>query len=703
MEGKRAARTYIVTGVCCSTEETLLHKRLRSHLGGAAFSFDLVTCELRVDGSIESARVIHEVRAAGFGARDRGVEDREASFLHRHARAIRMLVAAMIAGLGAALRYNGALLPGGILIGVSLVFGGWEVFMRAFAALRQKSLDMNVLMTVAAAGAVVIGKYEEATAVVLLFSVSLMLESYAAERTRKAVKALMSLAPAEATRLHDDHEETLPCSDVRPGDLILVRPGSRIPLDGVIEDGVSTVSEAMLTGESTPVEKRPGMEVYAGCLNDRGALRVRVNRVFEETRLARILNLIEEARHERAPVQTAIDRFASWYTWLALTAAAIVALIPPLVTGQSAGIWLYRSLVLLVIACPCALVISTPVSIVSALTAAARAGVLIKGGRHLEALSGIKTMAFDKTGTITRGEVAVTDIVSLNGMEPRQLLGVVAAMEHRSEHPLAAAVLREAQAAGIDLREFPLDHFEALPGRGVRATIGGHEYFLGNRLLAVEHSIDTPHLGEVTRAFTEEGKGVIILGSEGEGLAVVAVKDVVRAESRGVVDELRSLGIQHLVLLSGDTEDTVRKAADEVGFSTSKGELLPDGKVEEIRSLRSRFGHVAMVGDGINDGPALAAATVGIAMGATGSDSSLETADVVLMGDRLSMLPTIIRLSRKTLSIIRQNIIFALAIKLTFVILSIVGVSTLWMALVADDGAAFIVILNGIRALRTPK
>jgi Cd2+/Zn2+-exporting ATPase len=693
------AVTFVVSGVCCATEEVLLRRQINAAVGPLPCSYNPVTRELRVAGTVRREALIRGVRAAGFGIRERHARLPREPFLRRHGRALLTASAAVTALGGGILLERGALEAGRILLAVAMAAGGWQVFGKALRAVRRRTLDMNVLMTIAVAGAAAVGKWEEGAAVIVLFAVSLMLESYSTERTRRAVESLMRLSPEEAVVLRGGAEQTVPASEVREGETVFIRPGVRIPVDGIVLEGSSTVSEAMLTGEAAPVEKGPGTEVYAGCLNERGALSVTVSKRFEDTRLARIIQLIEEAQHQRAPVQTSLERFAGVYTWVVMGGAVLIAAVPPLLLGEPFTPWLYRALVMLVIACPCALVISTPVTIVSALTSAARSGILIKGGRHLETLAAVRAVAFDKTGTLTEGRLSVTDILPLNGISRDALLRLIAAIEHRSEHPLASAVLREAAASRIDYRPVLVEQFEALPGRGVRAVIDGEAYYLGNRILCVEHGFDSAALAASVRRLEDEGKLAVLLGREGEALGALALRDNARPESAGLVGRMRACGIEHLVMLSGDSDAAVDRLGSRLGLDDQTGEMLPADKVEAVQALRREFGVVAMVGDGINDTPALAASSVGIAMGAGGADAALESADVVLMADTLEALPPLILHSRKALRIIRQNIVFALALKGVFLLLSVAGISTLWMAVLADDGAALLVILNGLRAL----
>jgi Cd2+/Zn2+-exporting ATPase len=691
--------TYLISGVCCATEEGVLRKRLDGELGAGAYRFNLVTGELLVSGDLAAGTVQGAVRRAGFGARQKQTPAGDEAFLRRHRDGFFAAVAALLWLAGVVLGGEGGRSAGRVVLTAAIVLGGWKIFWRAGVALRNRVLDMNVLMTSAVLGALAIGRWSEAAAVVVLFAVALMLEQYSTVRSRRAMQSLLTLAPQHATVLRGDQEVLVEVVAITPGEVIVVRPGERIALDGVVQEGISTVNEAAITGEALPVAKRPGSPVFAGGVNERGRLCVRATRRYEDTTLAHILHLIEEAQHQRAPVQTFVDRFARIYTPAVFGFAILVAVLPPLFLALSWEECLYRALVLLVIACPCALVISTPVTLVSAMTNAARRGILVKGGKNLEELSRVRAVAFDKTGTLTEGRPRVTDIVVLDSMDRSDLLRIVAAMENHSEHHLASAVLEEALRAGIDHRTLSVDGFEALPGLGLRSRIGGTTWFLGNERLGEEHGFLTPQVRELIGRFRTEGKTTMILGRDRGPVSVLAVRDTARRQSREAIGRLKALGIEQTCLLSGDHETPVEVLAAELSIDSARGGLLPEEKVRAVQEMKQRYGTVAMVGDGINDAPALAAATVGIAMGVAGSDAAMETADVVLMADDLSRLPHLIALSRRTMLIIRQNIVFALGIKFLFLILSLMGVSTLWMALLADDGAALAVILNGLRTL----
>ena len=692
---RNSDRKYLVSGVCCSTEEAVLRKSLDRGLGAGRYHFNPVSCELRVESGIPAPSVIASLRTAGFGGKQSAEEESPGPFLRRHAEGITAVAAGLLCAAGIA--------AGGMasraLLGASILIGGHRILRRAFGSIRTRALDMNVLICVAVAGALAIGRWEEGAAVIVLFAVSLMLESYSSTRTRRALRSLMSLAPETASVLRGGRELVTPAAEVRPGEIIVIRPGERVPLDGIVLDGRSSVDEAPITGESAHRAKEPGDAVYAGSLNGTGALRLRTTRAAGESTIARILQLIAEVQERRAPFQSAVDRFARVYTPAVLGLSILVALAGAMLPGASPGAWLYRSLVLLVIACPCALVIATPVAFVSALTNAARSGILIKGGTHVETLAKVSALALDKTGTLTAGIPSVTDVVPLDSQTRGQLLATVAALEKGSEHHLASAALRaseEEPAAGLVP---PVEGFEALPGRGVRGTIGGKTYYLGNRALSRESGFLTREVDAALEEFDVEGKTSIVLGAGGIPLGVIAFRDGARHGGRRIIDRLRLGGIRRIVMLSGDSESAARPLARDLGLDDVRAGLLPADKVREIERLRAGGDVVGMVGDGINDAPALAAASVGVAMGITGSDAALDTADVVLMSDNLGHLPYLFALSRKTLRIVRQNVALALCVKLAVCALALAGNATLWTAILADDGAALAVIFNALRIL----
>jgi len=686
--------------VCCATEEGVLRKRLDAALGSHSYTFSLLTSDLRVNPAVAESAVLKEVRRAGFDCRLRRDIDAPASFRERHAHGLVTVGAALLTGCGmlAELLGSPAMVWRTLLLG-AIVVGGRKIAAKAALSLRNRALDMNVLMTLAVLGALAIDRWSEGAAVIVLFAVALMLEQYSMSRTRRAVSSLVSLAPQQASVVRYGVEMIIPAAGVVPGDTVVIRPGERIPIDGIVIGGHSFVDQATITGESTPVEKLSGAAVYGGTLNGGGSLSVRVTKHFEETALAHIVHLVEQAEEQRAPVQMFIDRFAAIYTPAVLGLAVCIALVPPLVAGSSFVLWLYRALVLLVIACPCALVISTPVTLVSALTNGARRGMLVKGGKHIEQLSRVRAMAFDKTGTLTEGRLRVTDVRPLHGNSRTELLRIAGALEQRSEHPLASALLEKVAGDGLKFDSLRIQNFRALPGRGVVAEVDGVRYYLGSCDLCREHSYCSPEAETAIAGFAAEGKTTTVLCSEGAALGVIAFRDRLRPASRDMIRELKRLGVERTVVLSGDHDAAARQMAREAGVDEWMAHLLPQQKVSAVELLKKQYGSVAMVGDGINDAPALSVASVGIAMGIAGSDTALETADVVLMSDDLGKLPHLLGLSKAAMRIIRTNVVLALVLKGVFLLLSVCGVATLWMAILADDGAALAVILNGLRML----
>ncbi len=693
-------KTYILSGICCAAEEAIVRKKLDARIGAEQYRFNSITSELWLRADVEEKTVIAHLRDVGFGARDKHEVIIEETFWQRHGDATQTGIAALLAIVAITLEHlqSGGLVSRTLLL-VAICIGGWKVLLKAFHSLRSMILDMNVLMSLAVVGALFIDKWSEAAAVIVLFSLSLMLESYSSTRTRRAIHALISLSPEQASVIRNGKEMLVSVKDVNIGETTFIRPGERVPLDGIVIEGTSSVNQSPITGESMPVAKVEGSSVYAGSLNERGSLRVRVTAHAEDTTLAGIAQLVQDAQNKRAPIQNFVDRFAKAYTPIVLGIAMLIATIPPLAWAEPFGEWVYRALVLLVIACPCALVISTPVTIVSAVTHAARRGMLIKGGKYIEVLSKVKAIAFDKTGTLTQGKPRVTDIITLNSISREEILKLVAALEHRSEHHLATAVLAEAGRHEISYDNLSIENFETIPGMGVKARVGGDTYYLGNHQLCEASGYCSPLVEETLESLSREGKTAVVLGREREALGIIAMRDTARDQSRDALERLRKLGIKELLMLSGDHDGSVHQLAREIGVTRSKGELLPDQKVSAIGELKLRYGTVAMVGDGVNDAPALAASSVGIAMGVSGSDATLETADVILMSDDLSKLPELFGLSKKAMNIIMQNVALALSLKLIFLLLGISGIATLWMAVLADDGAALIVILNGLRAL----
>ncbi|GIM44944.1 copper-translocating P-type ATPase [Collibacillus ludicampi] len=580
---------------------------------------------------------------------------------------------------------------------ISMVAGGYSVAIKGIRNLLRLNFDMNVLMSVAIVGALFIGQWKEAAVVAFLFSVSEMLESYSMEKARQSIRSLMDIAPKEATVIRNGKEYKIPVEELIVGDVVLVKPGEKIAIDGEIIDGTSSINEAAITGESMPVGKNIGDAVYAGSLNQQGAIQVRVNKLVEDTTIAKIVHLVEEAQNERAPSQAFVDTFAKYYTPIVMALAVAVTVIPPL-SGGDWNRWVYEGLALLVVACPCALIVSTPVAIVSAIGSAAKNGVLIKGGVFLEEAGNLKAIAFDKTGTLTKGEPAVTDIETVSRKNQLDILEIAARLEKLSEHPLAKAIVHKAEENNMS--PHPAEGFAAITGKGASGRIGGETYYIGNPRLFEELHGDLSLIEERISSLQEQGKTVMILGTKEKILGLIAVADQVREQSVEAVRELKNAGIEKTIMLTGDNNKTAATIAKRVGVDEYHAELLPQNKLEKIKQLRDKYGKVAMIGDGMNDAPALASATVGIAMGGVSTDIALETADIALMSDDLSKLPFTIRLGRSAVRVIKQNISFALITKLMAVLLVFPGWLTLWLAILADMGATILVTLNGLRLLK---
>ena len=585
------------------------------------------------------------------------------------------------------------------LYAVAIGLGMWNVVPKAWLALRQRRADMNLLMSIAVVGAILLGEWLEAAVVTFLFTVALMLEHWSTGRARRAIATLIGATPPTA-RCVDPQGTVQECNvdEVAIDTHVIVRPGEQIPLDGKVLEGRSSVNQAPITGESQPVAKAPGNDVFAGTINVEGMLQIRVTRQAVDSKLARIIQMIESAHARRAPTEQWVETFARFYTPAIMAAAGAIAVLPPLLMGELWSYWIYNALVLLVIACPCALVISTPVSIVSALTAAARHGVLVKGGRFLEAAADLRAVAIDKTGTLTRGELSVQEVVPCNGHTRSELLKRAASMEQHSNHPIAQAIRKCAQHEGISSER--VQNYRILSGQGAEAEIGGKTYWIGNYRLSRSRAADTQGIGEQARRLQATGHSVVTMGNSQHVCGLISLADAVRDDAPDAVHALRRLGVGPVVMVTGDNEPAARAVAQAVDVDDHAAELLPEDKVSTVESLRNEHGHVAMIGDGVNDAPALAASTLGIAMGAIGTDTAIETADIALMSDELTKVPWLIRHARRTRSVIRQNLSLALGLKLLFVGLTLTGTASLWMAIAADMGASLLVIFNGLRLLR---
>ena len=578
--------------------------------------------------------------------------------------------------------------------------GSWFILPKAWAAARRLRPDMNLLMTLAVVGAMAIGEWLEAATVSFLFALSLLLESWSVGRARRAIQSLLAVTPQTARVLgpKDGDVVELPVGEVAVGATVLARPGERLPLDGVVTQGMTLVNQAPITGESLPVRKGPGDEVWAGTINETGAIEFRVTRPSQDTALSRIIRRVEEAQSRRAHAELWVERFARYYTPAMMLLAALVAFLPPLLFGGGWGRWFYEALVLLVIACPCALVISTPVSIVAALSAAAGAGVLVKGGSFLETAARLKVVALDKTGTVTLGHPEIQRIVPLNGHTEQDLLERAAALEAHSDHPLAQAILRYAEARQVSVPR--AESYRILKGKGAEGLVGGRLFWLGSHRLLHEKGLETPDVHRQIETMEDLGHSVAVIGNDSHVCGLISIADTVRPNAAFAIRGLKAAGVSRVVMLTGDNAGTAWAVARAVGIDDVRAELLPEDKLRAVEALVRAAGPTAMIGDGINDAPALAVATLGIAMGAAGSDVAIETADVALMADDLAKIPWLIRHAQRTLGVIRQNIFFALGVKAVFMALTLLNRGTLWMAIAADMGASLVVILNALRLLR---
>ena len=692
---------YRVEELDCATEENDLRGVLTPLDGVRSLEFNLVARQVRVGHDMaDPAPIEAAIRALGMrpllveatpgAADDRGLSKRT-------------LVMTAIAGV-LAVGSEAVVIAGAqersvlvaVMAAAAIALGGRETLRKGFQALRSRRLTMNLLMSVAVVGAVAIGQWPEAAVVIWLFGVAELIEALSLERARNAIRSLVALAPETAhMRAADGTWVETPAGDVPTGATLLVRPGERIALDGTVSSGTSSVNQSPITGESIPVTKEPGSTVFAGTINERGTLEITVTAAKGEGTLDRIARSIQEAQSEKAPAQRFVDRFASIYTPLVFILAIGVAVGPPLLGNGRWHEWLYKSLVLLVLACPCALVISTPVTVVSGLGGAARRGILIKGGVHLEQARRIRTIALDKTGTLTHGKPALTDLESTGTLDRDTILRIAASLDSRSEHPVAHAIV-SAHTGPLDT----VEDFEAIPGRGVQGTIGGVHYLLGNHRLTEETGICEPAVESILRRLEDEAKTAVVLMTVDGPLGILAVADTIRPESHRAVADLKALGVK-TVMLTGDNQRTATAVARQVGIDDARGDLLPEDKLNIVAELATT-GPVAMIGDGVNDAPALARATLGIAMGAAGTDTAIETADVALMDDDPRKIAETIRISQHTSHVLWQNITIAVGVKAVFFALTLAGTASLWIAVLADMGASLVVITNGLRLLRRP-
>ncbi len=699
---EQGAAAFQVKGITCLDCAQKFEKAIGELPGVTNVSLNTMTGKLMITGQVDLERIRRLGLEENYTIYPKEGQDDQASY-HQSEQVDWEFRRTILSGLFLLLGYGLEKLGGTmgfflILYFIAAVLGGWGNFRKAARALPRANFNMSVLMSIAVVGAMIIGEYEEGASVAFLFAVSEMLESWTMDKARRSIRELMDIAPKVATIRRNGLETDLPVEEIRVGDVMMIRPSEKIAMDGTIVKGESSVNQAAITGESMPVEKGPGAGVFAGTLNINGALEVEVTKLVQDTTIAKIIHMVEEAQSRRAPAQAFVERFAAVYTPVVLVLAVGIALIPPLFSGLEWAPWIYRGLALLVVACPCALVVSTPVAIVSAISVAAQNGVLIKGGIHLEEAGSLSAIAFDKTGTLTKGAPAITDIIPLNGISEAILLKIAASLEARSEHPLAAAIVKAAKERKMDF--FAADDFSSFAGRGAQATVNGETVYIGNPRLFSELAVSTESIAVQVDRLQDEGKTVMLVGTGEKFFGMIAVADEVRADSAKTIADLKQAGIRHVIMLTGDNAATAKSIAAKVGSDEFRAELLPQDKVAAIEELLKNHGKVAMVGDGINDAPAMAMATVGIAMGGAGTDTALETADIVLMADDLSKLSFTMHVSRAAMSIIRQNITFSLAIKLIAVLAVFPGWLTLWLAIMADMGASILVTLNSLRLLQ---
>ncbi len=713
---------FRIDGMDCAEEIAVLRREIGPLVGSEEkLSFDILNRRMSVQGlegsRLTSRDVVEAVSRTGMTAIPLDSEGTTNNDVDSQRRKILLLATisglASLAGfiaqvvLGQSLRAalggneneiaSAIPLVARLLYCLAIVAGVWTFVPKALLSARRLRPDMNLLMVVAVCGAIYLGDWLEAAMVAFLFTLSLALESWSIGRARRAVAALLNLTPPSVLILSaDGSEKDVTAADVPIGTRFIVRAGQRIPLDGRITSGTSEINQAPLTGESVPISKTIGDEVYAGTVNGNTTIEVESTKLAGQTAVANIIRLVGEAQSNRAPSEQWVDSFARYYTPIVMGMALAIYLIGGIASGHFA-IWLYRALVLLVIACPCALVISTPVSIVAALAGATRRGILIKGGPFVEAPARLRAIAFDKTGTLTIGQPTVQQVVTFQDHDERQLLERAAALEARSTHPLAVAITQYAKQKGIEVR--PADRLQIIAGKGAIGDYDGRTFWIGSHRYLEERGQETENIHQQIIRLSAAGRSVVVVGNEKHVCGFLVLADAVRPTVVETLKKLRAIGIEHLVMLSGDNRPTAEAIAAEVGIDEVRADLLPADKVTAIDELVANYKSVAMIGDGINDSPALARATVGIAMGGIGSDAAIETANIALMGDDIGQLPWLVGHSRRTIMIIQQNILFSLAVKVLFVVLTVAGHASLWAAIAADTGASLLVIVNGLRLL----
>ena len=715
---------YYIHGMDCNEEVTVLKNVLMPLVEDEKYlAFDLIKAKLTVtiprDSNSGHSDILGSIKQTGMTAlrwEDYVSENkRDVSFWKKHGRSVMCSASGLFMAAGFTVHagmhgFFDALVSGTegihaypaasiVFYMIAVIAGGWFIAPKAVLSAKKLRPDMSLLMSTAVIGAIVLGEYFEASAVIFLFAFSLLLESWSVMRARKAIGSLIDLSPAKARYSLDSENEILeaPVDQVPVGATVIVRPGEKVPLDGVVTKGTSAVDQSPITGESMPVEKSVGDKMFAGTINGNGAIEIRTTKATHDSTISRIIRMVDEAHSRKAPSEQWVEKFARYYTPAMMALAVFIAVVPPVFAGGEWGSWFYRALVLLVIACPCALVISTPVSIVAALTAAARVGVLIKGGIYLEKPAHLGVVVFDKTGTLTYGRPSVQEIIPMDDHSEHDLLRCAVALEKHSTHPFAGAILGKAKAAGISIA--PAEEFTLVQGKGAEGTVNGKKYWIGSHRFMHEKGSEPPDFHRKAEELEAQGKSVIAMGTDDHVCGLISMADEVKDTSRSTVEAIKKLGVERVVMLTGDNQGTALTVAQSLGIEEFESDLLPEDKVRIVEKLVEQHGEVAMVGDGVNDAPALATSSLGIAMGAAGTDAAIETADISLMSDDITKIPWLIGYSRRALRIIKQNISFALGLKLLFIILSLAGLATLWMAIAADMGATFVVIFNGLRLL----
>lgn len=699
-KAKTNQSTYKLQGLSCANCAAQFEKNIQNITSVQKAQVNFAASKVTVEGEV----TVEQLEKAGafdhIQVRSQDEEDFTDVPIWKKRENVLASIALLILLIGIGLQFSlGSNHP--VVIGtfvIAILIGGYDLFITGFKNLFRLYFDLHTLMTIAIIGAAFIGEWLEGAAVVILFAISEALESYSVDKARQSIQSLVNIAPNYATIRRGNEEMELHVEDIQVNDKMIIKPGEKVAMDGEVISGNTSINQAAITGESIPVLKGIGDEVFAGSMNEEGSIEVRVTKLVEDTTIAKIIHLVEEAQAEKAPAQKFVDKFALYYTPAIMIIALLVATVPPLFFAADWSHWIYLGLATLVVGCPCALIISTPVAIVTAIGNAARHGVLIKGGVYLEETGRLKMIAFDKTGTLTKGTPEITTILPTHEMDEEEVLKIATAIEAFSQHPIASAIIQKAKERG--LATYKATGFQSITGKGAKAKVNNEWFLIGNAALFTDKPAHHSIPWEQMKTLQQDGNTVMLLGTNEDVVALFAVADQVRDTSYTVIEKLKKLGIHHTLMLSGDNAYTAETIAKKIGMTDVQADLLPEEKLTIINEMKAKHGGVAMVGDGINDAPALATATVGIAMGGAGTDVALETADIALMDDDISKLPYTIGLSKRTLAIIKQNISFAFLLKIIALLLVIPGWLTLWIAVVADVGATLLVVVNSMRLMR---